>query len=75
MIVWIAIQLRGKENAWEFQGVFSSENKAKEACKNDKYFIGPAEMDKLYPNESIDGWPGAYYPTLQDGPTEIIKGE
>lgn len=60
MIVYIVGQY--KENAnWEFQGVFSTEEKAIEACVNDSYFIGPATLDRTLPEETCE-WKNAYLP-------------
>ena len=52
-------------NVLEFQGVFSEEQKAVEACKDWTYCVCPAIMDEPV-HEKSTLWPGAYYP---------IKGE
>ena len=63
--LWICGQIREKANEtrhiWDFQGVFTSEEKAKAACRNDKYFIMPIELDKEYPDEAVKPTRG-YYP-------------
>ncbi len=61
--VWVCGKYTGEANCWEFHGVFSSEEKAIEKCHTANYFIGPSEIDKAFPDESVD-WPGAYYPLL-----------
>lgn len=60
MILYIV----GKSTAdgWEFQGIFSDENKAIGACKTNEYWIGPVTLDQEIPDETTD-WPGQYYPT------------
>lgn len=49
---------------WEFQGVFDSEEKARNACTGKNHFIGPATLNESLPPEPIQ-WPGAYYPQLR----------
>lgn len=51
---------------WDFQGVFSSEDAAVQACRDFTYFVGPAEIDVDLPHETIDGWPSAYFPIADD---------
>ena len=46
---------------WLFQGIFDSEQKAIDACPDEFYFIGPAELNVKLPNDDIR-WPGSYYP-------------
>ena len=53
------------QNSWEFGGVFTTKQKAIAACHTDQYFIAPAELDVVWPDERIDPWPGAYYPHLE----------
>jgi hypothetical protein len=53
--------------AWEFIGVFDDEAKAVAACITDDHWVGPVTL-----NENVEtgtGWPGAWYPTLEDRPT------
>lgn len=59
---WLAVD--GK-NAWEFQGVFSTEEKAIHACRTEMYFVGPAELNKSLPHERMPRWLGSYYPKLE----------
>lgn len=47
--------------AWEFHGVFDSEEKAKESCHDEMYFIGPSELNKPFPAEQCE-WADSYYP-------------
>jgi len=49
------------EGIWEFCGVFDDEELAKAACRDASYFVGPAELNKILPEETIE-WPGQYYP-------------
>lgn len=46
---------------WELAGVYSDQAKAEAACKDDRYFVGPVELDVALPEETTV-WPGAYYP-------------
>lgn len=54
--LWICGQLKGdwKEtgSVWEFQGIFSSNEKARNACRNEKYFIFSAQLDEELIDES-----------------------
>jgi len=61
MKVWIVGQLG---MPWEFQGVFSTKEKAEAACKTPFHFIGPAEMDVELP-EQKSFWPDAEYPRVK----------
>lgn len=60
-VVGRAISAEGPK-AWEFQGVFSSLKLAEAACRDETYFVGPAEVDQELPHETTPVWPGAYYP-------------
>ena len=55
--VWICGQLRGEWRAdgsrWDFQGVFSNVAKAVNACRNKKYFLFTATLDKELPDFAI----------------------
>jgi hypothetical protein len=48
---------------FEFQGVFSTEEKAISACIDYNYGIGPANLDEQLPDETTK-WEGFYYPNL-----------
>lgn len=64
MEFWIVgkyVQQQKSGAVWEFQGLFSSRALAIKNCINSQYFIAPAELDKLLPDESIE-WPGVEYP-------------
>lgn len=47
--------------AWDFQGVFSSQELAEAACKTSYYFVVPVNLDEQLPHDSVD-WPGLYHP-------------
>lgn len=60
--VWIVGRvLDYKSCAWEFQGVFSSPEKAITACKNENWFVGEAVIDQGLPIESCE-WINAHCP-------------
>jgi hypothetical protein len=46
---------------WEFMGVFDDEELAMEACKDERYFVGPVELNETIPETQTE-WPMAYYP-------------
>ena len=70
-IVWVVGKFMGivvtntkdECNYWEMEGIFSSEQLAIKACKLNRHFIGPMELDEPCPEETAL-WPGAYYPRL-----------
>ena len=62
--VWVAGQVLNFEyEKWEVIGVFSTEQKAIEACVGLNDFIGPLIVDAVAPRDSVD-WVGSYYPLL-----------
>jgi len=54
---------------WEWIGIFDSEQKAIDSCRDESYFIGPATLNEVLPNETVD-WPRCYYPMTNYPPTE-----
>ena len=52
--------------AWDFQGVFSTEEAAVAACRDETYFVGPAELDQELPHETTTAWPGGYFPKIEE---------
>ncbi len=66
MGLWVVGKAINIKNCkWEFQGVFSSEQRAIDACITDRYFVGPAVLDEALPDKRIE-WPNAYYPFAKD---------
>jgi len=64
MNLWIVGQMLGADGKypmWSLIGVFSTEERAKSACTEETYFMGPAKMNVVLPSHVTD-WPGAYYP-------------
>lgn len=61
--LWIAGYMR-KDSQWEFVGVFSHESLAACACKDERYFVAPALLDRVTPEETTT-WPGAYFPKVE----------
>jgi hypothetical protein len=55
--------------AWEFQGIFSTEELALTACRCQDCFIAPVDLNQDLGDESTD-WPGLYYPHLESKPKE-----
>lgn len=61
---WLVGQVRSGEfpnMVWEFQGIFDSEQKAKEACRNDQYFVAPVVLNGKIPDESAI-FPDSFHP-------------
>ena len=56
-------QVNGEEFrcVWEFQGVFSTEEKAVAACRDHTYFVVPIELDQELAHETVEP-AGCYYP-------------
>jgi len=62
--VWVMGQITPDNHLeWEFMGVFTSEEKAVQACTLDTHFVGPAVMNQRRPDDT-HAWPGAYYPLV-----------
>lgn len=73
-IVWVVGEsFSASKSSWTIQGVYSTEESAQKACFNEYCFIGPIELDKMYP-ENLYEWEGAYYPNYT-GNTEIERIE
>lgn len=58
-IVWVVGTYDEGED-WSIAGIFSTEEKAIDACEDGSYFIGPCVIDGG-PDDSTD-WDGVYYP-------------
>ena len=50
-----------RPEAWEVIGVFDSKELAEAACIEPTHFVGPIELNKTTPKETLE-WPNAYYP-------------
>lgn len=62
--LWLVGQYKGGEEPdtqWDFQGIFSTRDKAVDACRNERYFVVPVIVDQEEPDElgTFDGaeWP------------------
>lgn len=68
---WIIGQIHGEHDEegfvkWSFVGVFDTEEQAVENAKPySNYFIGPAKMNELLPQEP-SVWEGCYYPYFSE---------
>jgi hypothetical protein len=49
---------------WEFQGIFSDQEKAIAACHTEFYFLAPMELNRELPRETTV-MVGGYYPHAQ----------
>lgn len=49
--------------AWEFSGIFATEDEAVAACRDHFYFVGPCVVGEIIPDEPIE-WPESYYPLI-----------
>jgi len=64
MRLWIVGQTRSGEFpdlVWDFQGVFDSEDKAREACINEWYWMAPITVNESLSDESY-AFPDIVYP-------------
>jgi hypothetical protein len=60
-VVWIVGKVTDYP-VWEFQGVFSTEQNAIQACgDNENFFVGSGVLDRALPTIESE-WPDAYYP-------------
>ena len=62
--LWMVGQIKSGEfpnTAWDFQGIFSSQQLAIAACVHDNYFIVPVEVDLELPEATME-MPNVYFP-------------
>ena len=63
--VWIVGKRSGTGDddaaVWEFEGVFTKEQRAVEACQDADWFVAPARLDEQLP-EAVVPWRGLYFP-------------
>ena len=65
--LWLVFQYRDDAPP-DFQGVFSTKQKAIEACKSPNYCVcGPAVVDQELPEETSE-FPKGWYPLLESEP-------
>ena len=53
-----------KQNSWEFVGIFLTEQKGVDACKDETYFIVSVQLDSIAPDETTI-FPNIFYPKLK----------
>ena len=67
-IIWIVGEYKGKtengSHAWDVVGATYTEDMAISYCTTTDHFIGPIEMNKRLPDETVT-WPGCYYPLAE----------
>jgi len=61
LTVWVVGKSLGLESTWEFQGVFLSAAAAEAVCRDNNYFIAPAVIGAVLPDEKIV-WEGLRWP-------------
>jgi len=61
--VFVVGKVVGDSKDWEFQGVFTNFDLAKAACLEKNYFVGPAELDRRLPTDSME-WEGVVWPKV-----------
>lgn len=67
MSVYVVMQWKGPKKHPEFQGVFSSQENAEQACRNKNYFIWATKMNKILPHKGINAGPTlTWFPKIQD---------
>jgi hypothetical protein len=57
-ILWIVFKV---SEVVEFQGVFENEKDAIDACRDERYCIGPVKLNVSLPDK-CEVWPGSYFP-------------
>lgn len=63
--LWVCGLCTNFPNSWELVGVFSTKQKAIDACENEHYFIGPVLLNEEIKQHALR-WPGAYYPKQKE---------
>lgn len=61
MKLWRVGQWKGHDKQWEWQGIFDSEEKAVNACRDGNYFVAPVILNEERPHETIFS-DDLYYP-------------
>jgi len=54
--MWLVGQYRSGESGnvvWDFRGIFSTEEKAMNACRNENYFVHEVIIDEEVPDEPL----------------------
>lgn len=70
-VMWIVGHLDNEP--WQFIGLFATEKEAVAACLTSKYFVAPATVGEIAPNERTE-WPGCYYPIVKhEGSDEVSR--
>ena len=65
MKLWVVGKLTSNETlAWEFAGVFDTEERAVSECVESNYFVGPCILNEHIPEEKVT-WLDSYYPFYQ----------
>lgn len=49
---------------WDFQGVFDTYEKARAACRNERYCVTPITLNQEFPDEAMEA-EGTHYPVPQ----------
>ncbi|WP_439444455.1 hypothetical protein ABWU93_11410 [Xanthomonas translucens pv. translucens] len=65
--LWIVGQFRAQTpqgSVWDFQGTFSTRERAVAVCASANYFIAPCRLDQPLPDE-LQTWPGVEYPIAE----------
>lgn len=66
--LWLCGQFRAETeqgNVWDFQGVFTTREKAVQACRHRRYFIAPVLLNTEYDDKACVNWPGQEYPLAE----------
>ncbi|MEW6770107.1 MAG: hypothetical protein AB1330_01760 [Bacillota bacterium] len=66
--IWLVGQYKsGKfpNVVWELQGVFTLKKRALAACVNENCFIVPLELNKAFPEKTVES-EDAYYPGFEN---------
>jgi hypothetical protein len=69
-VLWLSGQHRGERDdgcVWDFQGIFTTRERAVHACRNENYFIAPILVDYAVPDASVP-FSDAYYPLAKTTP-------
>ncbi len=64
--LWIVGKSLGAASLWEFQGVFTSQEKAEAACHGPLYFVAPVVLNQVLPDETVSEWVGLYWPAAKE---------
>lgn len=61
MNLFVVLKVDDTGDAWEFIGVYDTQDAAEAAATTARHMVGPCVLNLTAPDQTEE-WPGAYYP-------------